>query len=159
MNDAVAVCPHCGKRRPGAAAGIGDAKLSADEIGALLAVDAPGPESPQGLFQTLLLPHPRTYGIARIAEVVLTIGCLPMIIVGAITLVFGRRRDMPGEIMPVVVMSGVGGVGLGSILALVMDVPTALAIVGAEIAGLIVRGVIRSRAAETRSQALTRIDR
>ena len=159
MNDAVAVCPHCGKRRPDAAAGIGDAKLSAAEIGALLAVDAPAQEPSQGLFQTLLLPHPQTYGIARTAEIALTIGCLPMIIAGALTLVFGRRRDMPGEITPVVVMSGVGGVGLGSILALVMDVPTALAIVGAEIAGLIVRGVIRSRAVDTGSRNLTRIDR
>ena len=159
MNDSVAVCPHCGKRRPDAVSGLGDAKLSAEEIGALLAVDAPSSEPSQSLFQALLLPHPQTYGIARTAEIALTIGCLPMILVGAITLAFGRRRDMPGEVTPVVVMSGVGGVGLGSLLALVTDVPTALAIVGAEIAGLIVRGVIRSRAVDTRSRNLTRIDR
>jgi hypothetical protein len=159
MNDAAAVCPHCGKRRAGAASNLGDAKLSGAEIAALLTLDAPASEPPQNLFQSLLLPHPQTFGLARTSEIVLTIACLPMILVGAMTLAFGRRREMHGEVTPVVVMSGVGGVGLGSLLALVADIPTTLVIVGAEIAGLIIRGVIRSRAVDSRSRSLTRIDR
>jgi hypothetical protein len=72
------------------------AKLSSEEMAALLAIEganAPAPASGPGLFQVLLLPHPMTTGIGRFFDVVLTLCALPLVFAGFILLLtFGRRR-------------------------------------------------------------------
>ncbi len=106
MSASAVSCPHCGARQaerdplpdgerpePGPMA---KAKLSSEEVAALLAVEAanaPAPATGPGLFSVLLLPHPMTRGVGRLLDVVLTIAAVPMIVGGLILLVsFGRRR-------------------------------------------------------------------
>jgi hypothetical protein len=147
MNDAAVVCPHCGARRVGVKL---DKSMSRDEIGALLAIEGLGKAPPQGLYETLFVPHPSTHGAARAVEIALTVACLPMVASGALALAVRRRHGryagITGEVTPVLVMSGVGGLAFGSALTFVTSISTALALVGASIGGLIVRGVIRARA-------------
>jgi len=168
MNAAVAVCPHCGKRRPDAATDLADAKLSPAEINAMLAFDSAGDAAPsRGLLQALLIPHDRTQGIARVAELVLTAVCLPMILAGVLMLAFDRRRArtreaqdaMAGEAGPVVAMIVAGTITLATILTFLVSTTTTVAVIGIEIAGLIVRAVIRSRANESNGRSLTRVER
>jgi hypothetical protein len=146
MNDAVPVCPHCGARRDGVAVKA----MSRGEIGALLAIEGLGKSRPTGLVQTLVLPHPETRGTARAVELALTVACLPMVACGALAIAIKRRNsryaEISGELAPVVVMSVTGGLAFGSALTFVTSISTALAVVGASIAGLVVRGVIRARA-------------
>jgi hypothetical protein len=111
MNDGLAVCPHCGARRA-----LADRpKLSGDEIRALLATDPRGRDGePRGVFQTLVLPHPATTGLTRLAELVLTGLSLPLVLGSAATLALTRRRalssDQPtGEVVPAVLATFYGG--------------------------------------------------
>lgn len=168
MNEAVAVCPHCGKRRPDAATDLAEAKLSPDEINAMLAFDGLGDNAPtQGVMQTVLIPHDRTQGLARIAELALTVMCLPMILSGVIILAFERRRarireaqdTMTGEAGPVVAMIVAGTITLASILTFLVSTTTTITVIGVEIAGLIARAAIRSHANDSISRSLTRVDR
>jgi RNA polymerase subunit RPABC4/transcription elongation factor Spt4 len=149
VNEQAAVCPHCGKRR--ATPGIAGSKLSKEEIGALIAIDdasRPAAES-EGLFETLVLPHPNTSGAARTAELVLTVLSFPLIVAGVSTLAFRRRtrKASRGELSPVIRMTVIGGVGMVSLLALAgMSTGMMVAITGGSIAALWARGIIRARA-------------
>ncbi|HEX3762318.1 MAG TPA: hypothetical protein VHW23_26640 [Kofleriaceae bacterium] len=150
MNDGLAVCPHCGARRALAER----PKLSGDEIRALLATDSTTREAgSRGLLQTLILPHPATRGAARAAELVLTLVGLPLVVSAAIALALSRRARLTapsgGELPAALAMTVFGGAGL-------FGVPAAL--VGASVAAVWLRALIRSRSAARRGVDLHRID-
>ena len=150
MNDGLAVCPHCGARR----AVTERPKLSDDEIRALLATDPTARDLEQrGLIQTVVLPHPATRGAARIAEIALTVLGLPLVISGAAAIALTRRARLTaaagGELSGALAMTVFGGVGL-------LGLPVAL--VGASIAAIWLRAVIRIRSAADRRADLHRIE-
>lgn len=150
MNDGLAVCPHCGARR----AVTERPKLSGDEIRALLATDRSARDAePRGLIQTLVLPHPATRGAARLAEIALTLLGLPLVISGAAAIALTRRARLTaapgGELPAALAMTVFGGAGL-------LGLPAAL--VGASIAAIWLRALIRIRSAPDRRADLYRID-
>lgn len=153
MNAAAVVCPHCNARRGDVATGLAGKSLSPAELRALV-VSATMLERPpaQGLVSALVLPHPGTAGGARAAELALTLISLPLVAIGALTLAVTRRRRevAPGELAPVMAMLGVGGLGFASVLSLLgASLATNLVLSGVSVAALIVRGVIRARAARS----------
>ena len=161
MNAAAIVCPHCGARRAGADPGLAGKALSADEVKAIIAVHGTDAEPSQGLLPTLILPHPTTHGTARAVELVCTIVALPMVILGAVTIGLARRRarrhaeQTTGELTPVLAASGLGGLGLYSVLPLLGITSTArIAMIVASIGALVIRGIIRSRETSKRSRGL-----
>jgi DNA-directed RNA polymerase subunit RPC12/RpoP len=150
MNDGLAVCPHCGARR----AVTERPKLSGDEIRALLATDPTARDAePRGLIQTLVLPHPATRGAARLAEIALTLLGLPLVISGAAAIALTRRARLTaalgGELPAALAMTVFGGAGL-------LGLPAAL--VGASIAAIWLRALIRIRSAPDRRADLHRIE-
>lgn len=153
MSSDLAVCPHCGARR----ARTEPPKLSQDEIRALLATDpvARGAEAGRGMLHILVLPHPGTTGGVRVAELALTVLGLPLVLAGALSLALVRRaRKLPpggGELSAALTMTVFGG------LALIGQVPTLL--VGASLAALWARTLLRVRAGGAHQVDLQRIDR
>lgn len=150
MNDGLAVCPHCGARR----AVTERPRLSGDEVRALLATDRSARDAePRGLIQTLVLPHPATRGAARLAEIALTVLGLPLVISGVAALALTRRARLTaapgGEIPAALAMTVFGGAGL-------LGLPAAL--VGASIAAVWLRALIRIRSAPDRRADLHRIE-
>jgi hypothetical protein len=150
MNDGLAVCPHCGRRR----AATGRPTLSGDEIRALLATDpAVRDGERRGLMQTMILPHPATRGAARVAELALTVLGLPLVISGAAAIALTRRARLTaapgGELPAAMVMTVFGGAGM-------LGLP--LALVGASIAAIWLRALIRNRSAGDRRVDLHRIE-
>jgi DNA-directed RNA polymerase subunit RPC12/RpoP len=150
MNDGLAVCPHCGGRR----ALTERPKLSGDEIRALLATDRSSRDrEPRGLVPTLVLPHPATRGVARLAEIALTLVGLPIVVSGALAIALTRRARLAassgGELAAALTMTVFGGSGL-------FLVPTP--VVGASIAAVWLRAVIRIRSGARREVDLHRID-
>jgi DNA-directed RNA polymerase subunit RPC12/RpoP len=151
MNDGLVVCPHCGARR----VLTERPKLSGDEIRALLVVSSGGHDAPRGLLQTLVLPHPETHGAARLAELVLTVLVLPLVLCCAIAIGLTRRKRLTapsvGE-LPVALMMTVmfGDLGLHGTL------PAPL--VGASLAAMWLRALIRARSAARRGGDLDRIE-
>jgi DNA-directed RNA polymerase subunit RPC12/RpoP len=148
MNDGLAVCPHCGARR----ALAGRPKLSGDEIRALLATDPTARDGePRGLMQALILPHPATRGAARAAEIALTLVGLPIVLSSAVAIALTRRARRAvaagGELPAALTMTVFCGPGL--FLA-----PGWL--VGASIAAIWLRALIRSRSAGRRGVDLHR---
>jgi DNA-directed RNA polymerase subunit RPC12/RpoP len=151
MNDGLAVCPHCGARR----ALAGRPTLSGDEIRALLATDPTARDGePRGLMQALILPHPATRGAARAAEIALTLVGLPIVLSSAVAIALTRRARRAvaagGELPAALTMTVFCGPGL--FLA-----PGWL--VGASIAAIWLRALIRSRSAGRRGVDLHRIER
>lgn len=150
MNDGLAVCPHCGGRR----AVTERPKLSGDEIRALLATDRTTRDGERrGLMQTMIVPHPATRGAARVAEIALTVLGLPLVLSGAATIALTRRARLTaapgGELPAAMVMTVFGGAGL-------LGLPVAL--VGASIAAIWLRALIRIRSAPDRRVDLHRIE-
>lgn len=150
MNDGLAMCPHCGARR----ALTERPKLSSDEIRALLATDRTARDGePRGLVQTLVLPHPATRGTARLAELALTLLGLPLVISGAVSIALTRRARLTaasgGDLSAALAMTVFGG---GSLLWL----PAPL--VGASIAAVWLRALIRIRSAARLGVDLHRIE-
>jgi DNA-directed RNA polymerase subunit RPC12/RpoP len=148
MHDGLAVCPHCGARR----AVTERPKLSGDEIRALLATDPTARDGEsRGLIQTLVLPHPATRGAARAAEIALTLIGLPSVLSGAIAIALTRRARLTaaagGELPAALTMTVFCGPDL--FLA-----PASL--VGASIAAIWLRALIRSRSAARRGVDLHR---
>jgi DNA-directed RNA polymerase subunit RPC12/RpoP len=151
MHDGLAVCPHCGARR----ALTERPKLSGDEIRALLATDRTTRDGEsRGLIQTLVLPHPATRGAGRAAELALTVLGLPIVVSGAVAMALFRRgrltADAGGELPAALTMTVFCGPGL-------FLVPASL--VGASIAAIWLRALIRSRIAARRGVDLHRIER
>jgi hypothetical protein len=151
MSSTAAVCPHCNARRADVPTGIAGKTLSSDEVRALLVASmklqpAPAP----GLVPALVLPHPSTTGVARGAELALTVVALPLVAIGALTLAITRRKRREparGELAPVMAMLGVGGFGYSTALSLLgASVTTNLALTATSMLALILRGVIRARA-------------
>jgi hypothetical protein len=166
MSDVAVVCPHCNARRAGTTTGLAGKALSPQEIRALILTDVMLARPPsQGLLPTLILPHPSTTGAARVAELALTIVSLPLVAVGALTLAVARGRTRRnaeaarGELGPVLAMLGLGGFGFSTVLSLLgASLSTNLVVTGISMVALIVRGVIRSRAADQRSRELHRLE-
>lgn len=155
MNAAAVVCPHCAARRTDIPTGTANKALSPDEVRALLVSQMMlTPPPAPGLLPTLVLPHPSTTGAARTAELVLTVLALPLVALGALTLAVTRgrkRREAEaarGELAPVMAMLGIGGFGFSTVLSLLgASFVTNLAVTGTSMLALILRGVIRARAA------------
>jgi DNA-directed RNA polymerase subunit RPC12/RpoP len=152
MNDGLAVCPHCGARR----ALTERPKLSNEEIRALIVTDpvARSAEPPRGMIQALVLPHPATSGAARIAEIALTVIGLPLVVSGAVVLSRKRRARLTsaagGELAPALTMTVFGVVGL-------IGLPPLL--VGASVAAVWLRALIRARVVARRVGDLHRVER
>ncbi len=166
MNAAALVCPHCGKRRPDGEVGLAGKSLSKDEVKALIAIHGADEEPAQGMLPTLILPHPTTHGTARAVEVACTVVAFPMVVLGALSVGLSRRRgrlraeQTRGELTPVLAASGLGGLGLWSVLSMLGVSGTAtIALIAGSIAALITRGAIRAHAASQRSRDLHRLDR
>jgi len=153
MSSDLAVCPHCGARR----ARTEQPRLSQDEIRALLATDpvTRAAEARHGMLHTLMWPHPGTTGGARVVEIALTVLGLPLVLAGALSLALVRRaRKLPpagGELSAALTMTVFGG------LALIGQVPTVL--VGASLAALWARALLRVRTGGPRRVDLQRIER
>lgn len=151
MNDGLAVCPHCSARR----ALTERPKLSHEEIRALLVTDpvARSAEPARGMLQALVLPHPATSGGARIAELVLTVVGLPLVVSGALAIGLTRRARLTsasgGEVPPALAMTVFGGAGL-------LGLPPLL--VGASVAAVWLRALIRARTVAGRGGDLHRIE-
>jgi len=165
MSSVAVVCPHCGARRGDVATGVAGKALSPAEIRALALSNLMfNPPPAPSLLSALVLPHEATTGAARTAELVLTLASLPLVAAGALTLAVTRRGSrkyeaMHGELAPVITMLGVGGLGFSSVLSLLgAGLVTNLVVTAASAVALIARGVIRARAAATRSRELERLD-
>jgi hypothetical protein len=148
-----AVCPHCGARRGGVKAGLGAHQLSPAEVRALLITSTLcDPGSSQGLFETLVLPHPGTEGSARTAELILTVLCAPLILAGTVAVAlrnWWRKKAIvsSGEAMPVLLMVLFGSLPLDLGLSLMGFSGTGRIALGlGAVAGLGLRAGIRSRA-------------
>jgi hypothetical protein len=159
VNAQAMVCPHCGARQTN----VARPKLNKDEVRALIATgDAVADESGQGITATLLFPHPETTGTARTLEIILTIVCAPLVIVGIASMMLGRRSlrrafaAARGELMSVVAMTAFGGFSFWAIIG-ALHVPAALELTIASIALLWVRAYIRSRTQSWRSRELDRL--
>ncbi len=164
MNAAALVCPHCGKRRPDGEVGLAGKALSNDEVRALIAIHGVDEAPSQGLLPTLIFPHPSTHGTARTVELACTIVALPMVILGALSVGLSRRRtrrsaqETTGEVTPVLAASGLGGLGLYSLLSFAgASTVTSLVLIGGSIIALITRGAIRAHASSKRSRDLHRL--
>lgn len=158
MNTVAVVCPHCNARRGDVATGIAGKALSPAEIRALVITNTLlTPPPAESLLATLVLPHPSTTGLWRLVELVLTLIGLPLVIIGVLTLAVTRRKAKParGELAAVTAMLGVGGLGFSTVLSLVgASFVTNLAVTGACMVALILRGMIRARAASQRRREL-----
>lgn len=166
MNAAALVCPHCGKRRPDGEVGLAGKALSPEEVRALIAIHGADDAPAEGLLPTLIFPHPSTHGTARAIELVCTVVALPMVILGAVTVGLSRRRarrsaqETSGELTPVLAASGLGGLGLYSLLSFAgVATASALVIIGVSIVALVTRGAIRAHASSRRSRELHRLAR
>ncbi len=162
MSSESVVCPHCGTRRTDVKPGVAG-KLAQEEIRALLVTDAAlrGSVTSEGLFATLVLPHPSTRGVARGIEIGLTIACFPIIALASIGVLVKRRasdrrkaRETEGEAAPVVAMLLLGAPLLLSVLGLTM---TGFVLTIGGVIGLGVRAAIRSHAATAANRELTRL--
>src|SRR5437016_3317382 len=123
VNVTAAVCPHCGAKR--STATLADAKLSKEEIRALLITDQrQDQDSGRGLLATMFLPHDQTTGRARTIELVLTVLVAPFVITGVFMIALGRRRARratfaaKGEVVSAIAMSFFGGLSFYSTLQL-----------------------------------------
>ena len=112
VNEVVAKCPHCGEKRAMSAP-----TFSKAEIHAIIANEETlrSNQDGLGLFRSLVVPHKTTRGPMRLLEIALTAVTLPAVVVGAVglSLVGARYRKASygttGELMPVVVMTLMGG--------------------------------------------------
>lgn len=163
VNERATQCPHCGARRDTA----GPLTLSGDEAKALLAMNDRGsaPAGAVGAFAMLVLPHERTHGSARTAELVLTVLGSPVVLLGApMVLLSGRmlRRSVHTTTseLSAVAMVGLLGAPLAYSVAkwIVGSAPLALAIATVMLGALVMRGMIRSGVTHDRSRLLSALD-
>ena len=152
MNAQAIVCPHCNARRADVPSGAAGKNLSPAEIRAMLALQL-APPAPSGGMMALILPHPSTTGTARTVELLLTVISLPLILSGALALVFSRRNrrrvnEGSGEAVAVTLMItlGSGILWTGLDWGLHASGKTVAYTLLVTITALIVRAVIRSRA-------------
>lgn len=149
MSASAARCPHCGAVQSRASAAVKDVHagtsrapgegarpvlrdVSVEEARALLAVSEvregriDDHDDEPGLFAALLLPHPRSAGLAWGGEIVLTVLALPLIVASMLGAFFAWRslrhadRAMERGVIPRMVAL-VSGTGLLSCLSLVTD--------------------------------------
>jgi hypothetical protein len=174
MSAAAARCPHCGALQARAPASThagarergGEKKalrdVSADEARAMLAVaaaregrgvEAAAADQDPSLIAWLLLPHPRSSGGARMAEIVLTVLALPLVAATAFgaflawrTILRARRLGHPSLAQQTVFASGIFVLGT-SLWATGLGLGTAIGVTVGCVVAVVIRAVIRSRSA------------
>ena len=105
VNDAAAVCPHCGARRIAAASPDkpGNVKMSAEEIQAFLITDADHLRSQaslasgRGVLEMTILPSSSTLGVARWLDIALTVACLPLLLSGLVGVALKKLFSKAGK--------------------------------------------------------------
>jgi hypothetical protein len=159
VNEQATACPHCGAKRTNIVRG----KLTKEEVRALIATDTSISEDEgRGVAETLLFPHPETRGTARAVEIVLTVMCAPLVIVGIGGMMLGRSRmrflyrTARGEGLSAFIMTVFGGISFWTVLD-ILHVPSAFSITVACAMCLWIRAYIRSRTQAWRSRELTRL--
>lgn len=158
------VCPHCGHRLA-PAGGLGDAGLSRDEAAALLLMSSPHGPGEDRPIAAYLLPHPRTTGGGRTAEAVLTIASAPLWALGVFGFALSRARTRAGGRVAMsearaavtIALSGAPLVWLG--VSWPLGGAAAAAVTIGQLAAWSIRAMVRGRAEERTSQALSRLDR
>ncbi len=159
VNEQAWKCPHCGAKRQNVARG----KLSNEEVRALIATDASVKDDEgRSISETLLFPHPETRGAARTTEIVLTVLCAPLVLVGMAAMAFGRRKmrflykSVRGESMSAFVMTFFGSLPFYYVLSAI-HAPSAFYLVLASITLLWIRAYIRGRTSAWKSRELNRL--
>jgi hypothetical protein len=149
VNEMLKACPHCGAKREVVARG----KLTQEEVRALIATGSkPVDVTGNSLVASLLFPHPHTIGPARSIEIVLTILCAPLVLVGAAGVMMARWRPRSRGLIraattegtAALVMTLFGGFSFYQLLA-GFHVPGALPLTVASVMCLWVRAYIRGR--------------
>ncbi|WP_053236523.1 hypothetical protein [Sandaracinus amylolyticus] len=123
-------------------------------------IDVEGPEDEPGIVEGLFLPHPRTHGVGRWADIALTVLALPLVMASALALAFlslraarfGGMRGRPASFRILGVCTG-AGLLLSLVSRWTVDTTLLFAIVGAQLAALVVRGALRSAAKAKRRAA------
>ena len=159
VNEQARACPHCGAKRANVARG----KLSKEEVRALIATDsAVSEDEGRGISETLLFPHPETRGAARTVEIVLTVLCAPLVIVGIAGMLLGRSKmrylykTARGEGLSAFIMTVFGGISFWGVLDM-LHVPSPFTLTVASVMCLWIRAYIRGRTQAWRSRELTRL--
>jgi len=161
VNEQAVVCPHCGAKRTN----VVPSKFSKEEVRALLTTDAHVVDaSGNTLAASLLFPHPHAAGGARAIEIVLTIACAPLVLVGTAIMILSRMRRRTrtlikatrGEAMSAVVMTLFGATTLWTILDLA-HVGAAGTLTLASIACLWIRAYVRSRVEPWKPEDLAKL--
>ncbi|UJR87070.1 hypothetical protein [Sandaracinus amylolyticus] len=141
--------------------------VTSDEARALVTVaavkdgfDVEGPDDEPGIVEGLVLPHPRTEGVGRWADIALTVVALPLVLASALALaLLSLRAARFGGVRGRPVWFRILGVcvGTGLLLSLVsrwtVEPTLLLAILGSQLGALVVRGALRSAAKAKRRAA------
>ncbi|MDQ3034205.1 MAG: hypothetical protein M3Y87_17485 [Myxococcota bacterium] len=167
-------CPHCAAfqaRSPvkPAAATRSDPpramKVSSEEARAMLSVsavragdDVEAEADEPGVFAGMVLPHPRSSGGTRVAEIVLTVIAAPLVALSLVALAslylrvlrFGGLRARPAGFR---IFGGIAGAfALGCFLfAADLSTTVVAAVLAIEVAALLARAAVRSVAKRRRS--------
>jgi len=163
MSAAAKVCPHCGTRA--APAGMGDVKMSSDEARALLTMHDPHVPGAERTVASYLLPHPRTSGAAAAAEQALTVVTAPLWSCGLVAFAWSRMRYRSGsqiamgEGKAAAVLGACGAAILWPLAMVFTSGTVATAITVAMGVAWLARALIRVRADERGSRALSELDR
>jgi len=159
VNEQARACPHCGAKRANVARG----KLSKEEVRALIATDsAVSEDEGRGISETLLFPHPETRGAARTVEIVLTVLCAPLVIVGIAGMLLGRSKmrylykTARGEGLSAFIMTVFGGISFWGVLDM-LHVPSPFTLTVASVMCLWIRAYVRGRTQAWRSRELNRL--
>lgn len=117
-----------------------------------------GPEDEPGIISGLVLPHPRTAGLARVVEIALTVIALPLIAFSLLGLVWlqlrisrlGSVRGQPRTFRTIGAL--IGAVVMMIVLCVKLRMPeaSASAVVGISSLALLARGAIRIAAKRPR---------
>jgi hypothetical protein len=135
--------------------------LTKDEVRTLLATDpaSEAEDDGRGFWSTLFLPHPKTRGGGRIAELALTVAALPLVVAGVVGIgLFTMRRrryraqllaSARGEATVALMMSTFGT------LTLFGFAPVSLVLAGN--VAVWARAAVRGHAATERTRVLMRL--
>lgn len=161
VHEQARACPHCGAKR----ANVTPGTFTQEEVRALLTTNGQVvDETGNSLAASLLFPHPHTVGPARTIEIVLTIVCAPLVLVGTAVMMMSRLRRSTrtlikaarGEGMAALAMTLLGGLTFYSVLDL-FHAPAAGSLTVASILCLWIRAYIRSRSEAWRPEDLAKL--
>ncbi|MBK9031906.1 MAG: hypothetical protein IPL61_11370 [Myxococcales bacterium] len=162
MSEATPVCPHCGHRVEAPPPGLGG--LSRDEARALLVMHGHHGPPERRTVSSYLLPHPRTTGAGRTAELALLVVTAPLWALGLVGFAWSRRRYRAGSQIPMSEGRAAGTLALAGAPSLWLTTMWwlgsrgALALTVGLGIGWLARAVIRGRADDRVSLELSRLD-